>query len=118
MSDNEKNVEYVQIKKESLTLDRIALMAMVALLSWNVYTTNQLSITNAVLTAKLESISTQINSQTANYATRGDLLVVQSQLEASITRFENWLSRLGDRQVVLEESVTSLRQALESKNER
>jgi hypothetical protein len=107
------SLDHVEVKKESLTLERIALAAAVALLSWNVYTTNQLSISQAVSSAQLGAISEQIKSSAGLYATRGDVLVLQGALDGNRTRFENWLARLGDRLNAVEEEVTKIEERLE-----
>lgn len=89
--------ETVEVKKEALTLERIALAAVVALLSWNVYTTNQLSIAQAVQSAQLEAIKAELSARNGRYVNQGDFLVLQAELQAQERRFENWLARLGDR---------------------
>lgn len=87
----------VALKKETLTLERLALTAVMALLSWNVYTTNQLNVAQAVSQAKLEAIKTQIESQSSNYATRAEMAVLDAKLSQIEQRFVTWFDRLSTR---------------------
>lgn len=89
--------ESVLVNRETLTLERLALTAVMALLSWNVYTTNQLNVAQAVSAAKLEAIKTQIESQSANYATRAELAVLDAKFTQVEQRFVSWFDRLSSR---------------------
>jgi len=66
-------------------------------LSWNVYTTNQLTIAQAVTTAQVQAVYEQIASATRTSAPRADLLVLEATMNSNISRFESWLNRLSDR---------------------
>ena len=92
----------MEVKQESLNLERIALTAVIALLSWNVYTTNQMTIAQAVLQTQVEAIKQQIISQNGQYALRSDFLLLESQQESFEQRTETWLGRLSDRVNALE----------------
>jgi hypothetical protein len=87
----------VEIKKETLTLERFALAAVVGLLSWNVYTTNQLTISQAVLTSQLTSIREELGASGTKYASQGEYLVLRAEVDGMEQRFANWLARTSDR---------------------
>jgi len=92
----------VRIPKEALTVERLALAAVVALLSWNVYTTNQLTIAQAVTTAQVQAVYEQIGNTSRNLVSRADFLVLAAEMRTETERFETWLGRLSDRVNALE----------------
>lgn len=84
------------------TLERIALTALVALLSWNVYTTQEMTTDIAVIETKLETaISNRFTSSDAQI------------LENKITRLEQWTTRLSERLADVESTIRNQKENME-----
>lgn len=98
----------VIVKKESLTLERIALTAMVALLSWNVWTTSELVTDLAVMSAKVELLAEQLDSASSDRYTGAQARADQALLEQRIQRLEQWNGRLSDRLNEAESKIDSV----------
>lgn len=100
--------EEVIIKKEALTMERIALMAMVGLLSWNVYTTSNLVTDVAVTNTKVEALTMQLTLNQQDRYTRSEALADSSVLTQRITNLEVWNGRLSDRLKAAEDALAKL----------
>lgn len=89
--------EEVSVEKDSLTLERIALTALVALLSWNVYTTQQL-VTNLAVTANtVKGLESSISVVGADRYTRAEALADRRHYEDRLQRIEAAQVQLNDR---------------------
>jgi len=107
-----EKVEYVEVKKETLTLERIALAAVVALLSWNVYTTNQLTIAQAVTSQQLEGLNNSFNAIALDRYTKTEANAKNAALENRMVRLEQWNERMANRVTAQNSDIADMRQDL------
>lgn len=105
--------EITTVPKDSLTLERIALTAVVGLLSWNVYSTNQLQITQARMDEQMSGIRDTVTLISENAVNPTDYAITIAEIRAFNHRIEQWVSRLSDRQRMLEEDAAVLKRILE-----
>lgn len=92
----------VEVKQESLNIERVALAAVVALLSWNVYTTNQLSLSQVRTEEQISAMRTQVFDLPNRAVSPAAYAVDKAAIQVKLDRYENWLGRLSDRVNALE----------------
>jgi hypothetical protein len=108
----------VQVEKSSLTLERIALAAVVMLLTWNVYTTQQLSLEMVKTTAELTALGNVVELAQSDRFTARDALADRTILETKIKRLEDWNFRLSDRLNEVEDGLTKLEERAGTEGQR
>lgn len=91
------------IKPEDSLLNKLISFAVIGLLSWNVWTTQQLSVSVAVLETQVEGIQSSVSSSLLDRYTGSQANSDFSLVEQRLQRLEDWNQSLSERLRVLEQ---------------
>lgn len=91
------------IKPEDSLLNKLISFAVIGLLSWNVWTTQQLSVSVAVLETQVEGIQSSVSSSLLDRYTGTQANSDFSLVEQRLQRLEDWNQSLSERLRVLEQ---------------
>lgn len=93
------------IKPEDSLLNKLISFAVIGLLSWNVWTTQQLSVSVAVLETQVEGIQNSVSSSLLDRYTGTQANSDFSLVEQRLQRLEDWNQNLSERLRVLEQDL-------------
>lgn len=91
------------IKPEDSLLNKLISFAVIGLLSWNVWTTQQLSVSVAVLETQVEGIQSSVSSSLLDRYTGTQANSDFSLVEQRLQRLEDWNQSLSERLRILEQ---------------
>lgn len=87
----------VRVERSNLTLERMALAGIAALIAWNVYTTSELKTDVAVGNATIKALEATVTASQIDRYTRSEANSDRALLEQRIARLEQWTERLSNR---------------------
>lgn len=90
---------------ESNLVNKLATVAVVGLLSWNVMSTSQLTTDVAVMKVTIANLETTLINNATSYMTRGEALSNNQFLEQKVERLEQWNQNLSERIRNLEQKL-------------
>ena len=90
--------------KETI-LDKMILWAVLGLLGWNVMSTQNLTVTTAVMSAEIIALKLVISEGNVERYTKSMARSDQALIDQRLTRLEQWNQNLSDRMKKLEGSL-------------
>ena len=97
--------EEVKVEKATLTIERMALAGIGALLAWNVYTTSLLVTDVAVTNVQLSALERSIQAQSIDRYTKSEATSDKAFYDQRLNRLESWSQNLSNRLADLENDV-------------
>lgn len=95
----------VTMNKDDNLISKIISAAVIGLLSWNTYTTQNLSISVAVLENQVSSLHMTINNSLSDRYTINQAKSDAALVEQRIKRLEDWNQNLSERIKALEQEA-------------
>ena len=93
------------IRPEDSLLNKLVSFAVIGLLSWNVWTTQQLSVSVAVLETQVDGIQKTVSASLTDRYTGSQANSDFSLVEQRLQRLEDWSQNLSERLRVLEQEL-------------
>ena len=95
----------VSTNKDDNLLSKIISAAVIGLLSWNTYTTQNLSVSVAVLETRVSSLQEIISSSVMDRYTNSQAQSDHALIDQRIERLEEWNQNLSERIRLLEQEA-------------
>jgi len=95
----------VSTNKDDNLLSKIISAAVIGLLSWNTYTTQNLSVSVAVLETRVSSLQETISSSLMDRYTNSQAQSDHALIDQRIERLEEWNQNLSERIRLLEQEA-------------
>lgn len=93
------------VRAEDSLLNKLISFAVIGLLSWNVWTTQQLSVSVAVLETQVDGIQKTVSASLTDRYTGSQANSDFSLVEQRLQRLEDWSQNLSERLRVLEQEL-------------
>jgi hypothetical protein len=93
----------VSMNKDDNLISKIISAAVIGLLSWNTYTTQNLSVSVAVLETRVSSLQETISNSVIDRYTNSQATSDFALVEQKIKRLEEWNQNLSERIRLLEQ---------------
>ena len=98
----------VSMNKDDNLLSKIISAAVIGLLSWNTYTTQNLSVSVAVLETRVSSLQEIISSSVMDRYTNSQAQSDHALIDQRIKRLEEWNQNLSERIRLLEQEARNV----------
>lgn len=98
----------VSMNKDDNLLSKIISAAVIGLLSWNTYTTQNLSVSVAVLETRVSSLQEIISSSVMDRYTNSQAQSDHALIDQRIERLEEWNQNLSERIRLLEQEARNV----------
>ena len=98
----------VSMNKDDNLLSKIISAAVIGLLSWNTYTTHNLSVSVAVLETRVSSLQEIISSSVMDRYTNSQAQSDHALIDQRIKRLEEWNQNLSERIRLLEQEARNV----------
>jgi len=95
----------VSMNKDDNLISKIISAAVIGLLSWNTYTTQNLSVSVAVLETRVSSLQETISSSLMDRYTNSQAQSDHALIDQRIERLEEWNQNLSERIRLLEQEA-------------
>jgi hypothetical protein len=96
------------MNKDDNLLSKIISAAVIGLLSWNTYTTQNLSVSVAVLETRVSSLQEIISSSVMDRYTNSQAQSDHALIDQRIKRLEEWNQNLSERIRLLEQEARNV----------
>lgn len=98
----------VSMNKDDNLISKIISAAVIGLLSWNTYTTQNLSVSVAVLETRVSSLQEIISSSVMDRYTNSQAQSDHALIDQRIKRLEEWNQNLSERIRLLEQEARNV----------